>query len=875
MSFVDRLCGRWVDAVQRRAVATLTIVGVTTIVVAVYAAMNLGVDADPRKLINRNLEFQQRQRELSRVFHSLADGILVVIDADSPTAAGRAAEQLAARLAPRTDLFSEIDVPGGGPFFAKNALLYLTVDQLEDLTDRLSKVQPFLAELAQDQSLVGVTELLRKALVAEREGGATGFDVAEALNRVSAVVAASADGRRAADPWGSALFGGAAGAEARQRIVALRPAADTGVLAPGAPELDAIRDAAAELGFTDKRGYRVRITGEPVMNFEELGAVAKQSQSVAIISFVLFSATVTFALRSARLVLALCGSLAVSLLWSNGVAAATVGNLNTISAAFNVLIVGLGGEFGIHFTMRYLELASKGRDRTRALIETGETVGSALLSSAGTTSIGFFIFLFTDFKGVAQLGLISGVGMFISLASTMTVLPALIAIGKREPRTREIRMPSWLAEIDRVPIRHARLVRVGAAVLGLGAIALMPFIRFDYNLTRLHDTTLESVSTFQELLSKAEKSPWTADVIAADLEQARTLASELAQLPRVSEARTVLDFVPNDQGAKLEIIETASLFVPATLSAGPARSDAERRGALARLADEAALAAPGDRAAAVAAARLERELRRFLAGAGREGGPSAALEILEHDLAGSLPSQIRDLQLLMQAAPVSREDIPHELTRQMLAADGRARVQALPRDDVGDSRALERFVRDVRDAAPGSSGLAVYTVEWGRVAWSAMLAALVGGVTCMLVFLIVLWRSVWDSLLAFFPLILASLLTCATLVVFGDAFNFANVIVLPMLIGMSVDSGVHLVHRHRSQPQEEDVLATSTARAVFYAALTTMMSFGSLAFTPHGGISAIGKMLTTGVALVLVCYVVVLPAVLVWDDRRRKARNAS
>jgi predicted RND superfamily exporter protein len=115
------------------------------------------------------------------------------------------------------------------------------------------------------------------------------------------------------------------------------------------------------------------------------------------------------------------------------------------------------------------------------------------------------------------------------------------------------------------------------------------------------------------------------------------------------------------------------------------------------------------------------------------------------------------------------------------------------------------------------------------------------------------------------------LLTCAALVVFGEAFNFANVIVLPMLIGMSIDSGVHLVHRHRMN-DKEPVLGTSTGRAVFYSALTTFLAFGSLGFAPHRGMAAIGQLLAIGVALVLACYVVVLPAVLEWDDRRRRPR---
>ena len=141
--------------------------------------------------------------------------------------------------------------------------------------------------------------------------------------------------------------------------------------------------------------------------------------------------------------------------------------------------------------------------------------------------------------------------------------------------------------------------------------------------------------------------------------------------------------------------------------------------------------------------------------------------------------------------------------------------------------------------------------------------------------MIVLWRSVWDVLLAFFPLGLAALTTCAALVLIDDPFNFANVIVIPMLLGMGIDNGVHLVHRHRTNPEEKVVLATSTARAVFYAAMTTILSFGSLAFASHRGIAAIGKLLTLGVFLTLVSYILVLPAVLEWDDRRRHARPTS
>lgn len=852
--------------VDRHATGVLAVVAVLTVGLAVFAALTIGVNADPRTLINPNLPFQVRQRELGHEFHSLADGILLVVDGDSPSAAGRAADALGARLATRTDLFSEVDIPGGGPFFARNALLYLSTTQLEELTDRLSHVQPLLGALARDQSLVGVSDVLRQALAAQREGRASGVDLAPALERLRLVVHAVAEGRRAPDPWGAAIMGAALPPEARQRIVAVRPRHDFGEIAPDAPELAAVHAAIEDLGFAAPGSVRVRVTGEPVMNGEELSAVARQTWRVAIVSTVLFAATVIFALRSRRAVLALVGSLLVSLVWSNGIAAATVRDLNIISAAFNVLIVGLGGEFGIHFAMRYIELAATGRGRRRALRETAESIGGSLLSSAVTTSIGFMIFLLTDFSGVAQLGLISGCGMFASLASTLTVFPALIAFGDTEPAVSMPEVPRWLARLDRVPLRWAHVIRPAAVVCGLVAVALLPRIHFDYNPVRLHDPGQESVQAFQELLGRSDASPWTADLIAPSLSEATALAARVQNLPGVAETRTLLDYVPKDQEAKREALETASYFVPTSFALTPPRSAAERRAAVATLRTELGQMTSGPLAAPAQA--LDGALGRLLATA-----DDAQLAALERSFVGSLPDQVRDLQRLVSPERVRLEDLPATLTRQMLAADGRARVQVLPREDISDGRALERFVATVRSVVPDAAGLAVYVVAWCQVAWRAMLGALLGGVACMALFLVVLWRSVWDMLLAFFPLALAAVLTCASLVVLDQPFNFANVIVLPMLIGMSVDSGVHLLHRHRTNEQE-DVLGTSTARAVFYSALTTMLSFGSLGFAPHRGIATIGQLLTIGVGLVLICYVVVLPAVLEWDDRRRRARTS-
>ncbi|MFN8544710.1 MAG: MMPL family transporter [Candidatus Binatia bacterium] len=870
---VGRACARWVAGIERRPGRTLLACLAVTTLLGLYAALRLGVNADPRTLISQNLPFQVRQRQLTETFHTLADGILVVIDADSPVVAGRAADALAARLAERTDLFAQVDVPGGGPFFARNALLYLSPAQLEDLTNRLSRVQPFLAELARDQSLVGVSTLLRDALAAQRTGTAIGVDLPAALDRIANAIDATTTHRPAPDPWGSALLGGAMPAEARQRVVALRPKLDYGSLLNAAPHVAAIREAVRALDLGADRGIRVRITGDPVLNYEELLAIGRQMHVVAVVSFVLFSVTVFVALRSVRLVLALVASLIAGLLWTNAFAALAVGDLNQISAVFNVLIIGLGGELEIHVCMRYLELLSWGRTRREALVETAESMGPGLFSSACTTAIGFLIFLLTDFRGVAQLGLISGTGMFLSLASTFTVIPAVLALG-RPPLPVTPRPPSRFATwCEHLPLRYAALVRVVAVAVTIGAAVLLPRVRFDYNLLDLRDPATESVDTFNDLLARSGTTPWTVDVIAPDLPAARALATRLAALPTVARTRTLDDWVPAAQDEKLEILETAAWFVPPAITAAPAPSEAAQREAITGLAAEAARAGTGDGAPAVAARRLHDALGRFLAALPTEASPGAALARLAANVVGSLPEQLGDLRPLLTPTHVQAADLPRDLTAQMQAPDGRARIEVFPREDLSDSAALERFVDAVRAIAPEATGSAVWMVEWGRVTWRAMEQALSIGMVCMVAFLILLWRNVWDTVLAFFPLVLAAILTCATMVLVGSPFNFTNVIVLPMLIGMGVDNGVHLVHRHRTNTDEVDVLGSSTARAVFVAAVTTILSFGSLGFASHRGLAAFGQLLTLGVFLTLVCYVVVLPAVLEWDDRRRRPRR--
>ena len=871
---VGRAAGRWVSWAIRRPGSTALVAAILTALLVGYAATHLGVNADPDAMISGDLPFRTREREFHRAFRTAWDEMLVLVEGQSASEAGKAADALAARLAIHSDLFSGVQMVGGGEFFRRNALLYLDFSELEDLTDRLAAVQPFLAEIARDPSATGVADLLRRAVLAQREGTDVGLDMAAALDRVGTAALAAAEGRAAPDPWGDALIGGSLSESDRHRVITLRANSDFDELLFAKPAIQSIRDAARELGLDPEHGMRVRITGTTVLNYEELEVVAVQGGLAALISLALFTVSVFLGLRSLRILLALVASLIASLIWTNAFAAAAIGHLNQVSVAFNVLIVGLGGELGIHFCLRYQELASKGSSRAESLTLAGATIGSALLSSAVTTAIGFLVFLPTDYRGVAELGLLSGAGVLISLVSSLTLLPALISLGA--PAAPELRaaknsrITGWL----RLPVAHARAVRWTALAVGLGSLALLPRAYFDHNPVNLRDPNTESVRAFLDMLERSETSPWTVDVMAPDLESAEAMATELAALPYVERAITLEDFVPEQQPEKRMLLETMALFVPESSPRATRSGPAEQIAALERLANALApaTAAPVASPELVASeARLREALRGFLDAVRAARDTEPLLAQLDRNLVASLPEQLADLHTALHPEHVTLETLPVSLREPMLAEDGRARIQVFPKHDLSDSANLEEFIDGVTAVAPESTGPAVGLVEWGRVTSSAMQQAMGVGFVATQIFLFLLWRNLWDTLLAFFPLLLAGLVTCASMVVVGWSFNFANVIVLPMLLGMGIDNGVHLVHRHRTHPEERDLLATSTARAVWLSAITTILTFGSLAFASHRGMASLGQMLTLGVATTLVCYVVVLPAVLEWDDRRSRS----
>jgi len=853
--------GRWVDAVRRHPFLVVVATLAVTAAVLPVSVARLGMHVDPLELLREDAPYRQLRAEYYEAFPGQKGMLLLVIDGEVPDRVDDAARALAERLEQEPDLFPSVYLPGGGAFFERHGLLYREADELEELGDRLAELQPYVAELSRDPSLRGFFELMVQ--VVEESDDPREAEVAEVLELTAEVVEARAAGRPRPLSWQSLLFGEEASPD--RRVILVRPAVDEEDLQPARLPILMIRERAEALGIHPENGLRMRITGDLALNFEEMTAVRAQGRRAGLLSLVAVAVILGVALRW-RLTWATLATLLVGLAWTAIFASWAIGRLNMVSVAFAVLFIGLGVDFGVHLSLRYRELLGLGRRHQEALRAAASDTGASLLLCAMTTAIAFYAFVPTEFLGVAELGLIAGTGMFVSLFFTLTLLPALLSLRPRAvPAAGSV--VGEAAGRRALPLRRPGLVLAGAGVAAAVGLALLPQVYFDPNPLRVRDPSTESVRTLDELLAQAEQTTWTIEVLESDLESAHRLARELEGLEAVAEVATARDLVPEDQEAKLAILEDVALFLGPALGAKqrPAPTPAEQRRALERLlaALEERASASDDPLLGAAAERLVRALGGLDGGGTAAGLPAEELAGLEQDLLGTLPDRLRRLQAALVARPVGLDDVPASLRSRMLTADGRARVQVLPSGDLTDNAELVRFVESVREVTPRATGNAVSYLEAARSVVGSFQQALISAFAVIAGLLWLLWRRIDDTLRVLITLLLAALLTAAASVILAIPFNFADVIVVPLLLGIGVDSAIHLVHRYRSEPERFAALwRTGTVRAVVVSGLTTVASFGTLGLQSHRGMASMGQLLTVGVVLMLLCNLLVLPALL-------------
>ncbi len=854
--------GRIVGTCVRHAAIVALIALVVALGAGVFAATHFKMNTDTTKLVSPELPWRKDEARFQAIFPQPPNLILIVIDGATPERAQEAARALGAALEERSDLFISLRQPGGGPFFERNGLLYPPLAQTQSAVEQIISAQPFLGALAADPSLRGIMDALSAALLGVESGQITLDRLARPLGEIDRALGSLEKGEAAPFSWRRMMLEGEPDLREMRRVIEALVKLDFGQLQAGAQPTRVIREAAAKLGLSPANGVSVRLTG-PVPIFDEEfatlteGAVPIASATIGVIVFMLW-----LALRSWRLIASVMATILAGLIATTALGLAMVGAFNIISVAFVALFVGLGVDFGIQFGVRYRAERHAGAALDAALIEAARGIGPSLTLAAFAIAAGFFGFLPTSYRGVAELGLIAGTGMLITFAMTLTLLPALIRLTSPAGEQEETGFLG-LAPLNATLLSRAR-VFLGAAVLaGAAAVALLPSLTFDFNLLNLRSREAESIATLLDLAHDPDRSPNAMDAAVATREDASALKRKLEALSTVAKVVTIDDFIPADQEAKLALIADAALLLDLSLSpidTKPAPSDADVVAAL--RATSSALIKAAETAPSAAA--VSRSLGAKLA-ALAEGDPSRRATAAQM-LTSGLQTLLGNLRNLLTAEAITLGTLPEEIARDFIAPSGEVRVRIYPKGDPTDTATMSAFRAEVSAVVPTAVGVPVSLEESGRtITWAFAEAGIYSFIAIALLLGLIL-RSARDVVVALAPLALAGALTLATCVAIGMPLNYANIIALPLLFGIGVAFDIYFVMAWRAGNRA--LLQSPLTRAVVFSAGATASGFGALWFSSHPGTSSMGELLMISLGWILIVVLFVLPPLLQISDRR-------
>jgi uncharacterized protein len=845
-----------VRACTRFAIVTLLVALGLAVAAGFYTAHHFTINTDINTLISSKLDWRQRDQQFDKAFDRDST-ILAVVEAPTPELTGAAAAALEQRLHGDTENFQSLQPLGSGEFFDKNGLLFLPVAELGQLTGQFESAAPLIEIMAGDPSIRGLTGALETGLAGVKRGEVKLDSTARPFNIIAQTVEDILSKGSATFSWRELTSDKPMQDSDKRAFIEFKPILDYNALEPGKDATDAIRQAAAELDFPGKYQARVRLTGPvPIANEEyatvQDGAIRNGIGTVIVVLIILW-----LALHSAKIIFAVFVNLFIGLSITTALGLMMVGSLNLLSIAFAVLFVGLGVDFGIQFSVRYRSERFKNDDLKFALAEAARRVAVPLSLAAMATAAGFLCFLPTDYKGISELGEIAGAGMLVAFTTSITVLPAMLSLlnppGEKEPVGY-----AFLAPVDHFLEKYRIAIVVGTLAIVIAGLPLLYFMKFDFNPMNLRNPKAESIATFLDLRKDPNTGANAIDVMTNSEADAKKIEEKLTKLPEVLRVMSLDSFVPEDQAPKLKLIEKAAKVLgpalsPDSIDAPP--SDQENVDSLKSSADALRrTAGDGKGPGAVASRRLADALAKLAASDEATRNKAQAIFV------DPLKIVLDQLRKSLEAQPVSLNTLPQDLVGSWKAKDGLMRVEALPRGDPNDNDNLRKFANAVLTAEPTAIGGPVSILKSGDTVVSAFIHA---GIYALVVIGLLLWitlRRITDVLMTLVPLLVAGAVTLEICVLIRLPLNFANIVALPLLLGVGVAFKIYYVTAWRSG--RTNLLQTSLTRAIFFSAMTTATAFGSLWLSSHPGTSSMGKLLALSLLTTLAAVLLFQPALM-------------
>jgi hypothetical protein len=819
-----------------------------------YAATHFALNTDINQIISQDLEWRKQEKILSDAFPQKQDQLVIVIDAQTTANAEDAAVRLTEKLQSTTGIFRSIVRPDAIPFFRTHGFMLLPKSELADTLDHLTEAQPLIGTITSDPSLRGLAGMIGLMTQGFMAGQTDYARLDKPLSAFAATIDAATDGKDAP----LALDQLASDSDRKptlrdtRKFILTQPALNFAALSPGEAASDTVRQAARDLNLTPDHGVTVRLTGPVALNDEEFASVSQGAGIATALSGILVFVQLLMALRSFRIVLPILFTLIVGLAATTAFALAAIGSLNLISVAFAVMFIGIAVDFGIQFGVRYRDQHHHFPDHTKALQRTAQVIAVPLSMAAGSTALGFLTFIPTDYRGVSELGLIAGGGMVIAFLLNITLLPALLTLTRPPAEPEQIGF-GWAAPLDAFLIKNRKAMLGFALILGIIGIGITTQLRFDFDPLNLKNPQTESVATLFDIMADPDASPYTIEILRPNLAEADALAAQIAALPVVDHAMTLSSFVPDDQAMKRSLIDDTWQILAPTFGLPQLASatDKDITDSLSKIV--APLHSIGARHES--AEHLAKAFDKIL-----QNPDPAILQRVQRNLVTGMQKQIETIRDLLTAPPITLDQITDDLRRDWITADGRALIEVYPKGNARDHTVLMGFTKAVRDLAPDATGAPITIQESGHTVTTAFIQAGVYAVLAIALLALITLRRITDVLRMLAPLILAGILTLATLVLIGLPLNFANIIALPLLLSLGVSYAIYFVSYWRAG--HSNPLQSSMARAVLFSAGTVFVAFGSLALSAHTGTAGMGKLLTISLVYSLICTFVFLPCLL-------------
>jgi len=867
--------GRWVRKLlvgsvmfsRRRPALVAVLAALLALGSIAFIVRNFKIDTDTNRLLFQNGSFTRLNNRLAHDFPSLSRRVIIVVRSSDASTTRRAIRAIVSTLSRHPRSYPFVYAPTAEPLFARDGLLYLSTPRLRVILKRLTKAEPLLGTLMSNPSVGGYARFLSEVIRHTKQlPQGERVLVGSIMDANTALLASHASGTATKTTFNPQreLFGQAGSLSQAERT--------TGAIIVSLPAIDKqanhakhaiakLKQLLNHIPTLARTGVRWSLTGSVVLGLDQLRAVTTGTDLATILSIVLSIGLLIIGLRSVRLLLPVLITLLTGLVLTTAFALVALGPLNLISVAFGVLFIGLGVDFSIQFCIRLQEELAKQSDANMAFNATAYRIGFALVLASLAAASCFYAVIPTGYSGIRDLGIIAGTGTLIALLLNLTLLPALLTLFHAGRIT--VRRPP--IPFAKLPVQKlGRSVLVLSIVLIAFSLFLIPRLSFDFDLAHLEAQDSQAYRTLHSLERQLSFSPYTLEAIAPTLAQADRLARTVRRLPSVGRVLTLSSYLPRNQEKKIALISNVSLLYP------PPAAHLNTREPPANIVRDCQLLAHlGQEARQLrheAPASLRATYARFAAAMEGAFGTSCnpvAVATLRTRLVGPMVALGEAVDRLLNPIPVTLQSLPVTLRENYLSSSGQARVEIFSRLNLHRAKNLKTFVDQVSQVIPNIGGTPVLFVRGGHIVTTAFREASLLAFLFIIVIVCIVLRSARDVVLTIVPLVLSVALTLSTLALLHIRFNIANIIVIPLSIGLSVAFGIYMILRWKNSHYDiHQVLRSSAPEGIMISGMTTLLVFGTLVLTPSPGLFSLGITLLIALFWTLVSSLVILPSIL-------------